>query len=176
DPGTHDRGDRQHHRTGAQSARRRSGHRGDAHLHDDARRPQVAGHDGHEPHARRVPRSCGDPAGIPLGDRFAWDARLAYVGVSTNRQNRVSPPILLGTGNRTAPPMSDDIPFDRSFDLAPETVEEVAPGLRRILADNPGPFTFKGTVTYIVGRGEVAVIDPGPDDPRHVDAILDAVR
>jgi glyoxylase-like metal-dependent hydrolase (beta-lactamase superfamily II) len=72
--------------------------------------------------------------------------------------------------------MSDDIPFDKTFDLAPETVEEVAPGLRRILADNPGPFTFKGTVTYIVGRGEVAVIDPGPDDPRHVAAILDAVR
>ncbi|HEV2956081.1 MAG TPA: MBL fold metallo-hydrolase [Xanthobacteraceae bacterium] len=72
--------------------------------------------------------------------------------------------------------MSDDIPFDKTFDLAPETVEEVAPGLRRILADNPGPFTFKGTVTYIAGRGEVAVIDPGPDDPRHAAAILDAVR
>jgi glyoxylase-like metal-dependent hydrolase (beta-lactamase superfamily II) len=72
--------------------------------------------------------------------------------------------------------MSDDIPFDKTFDLAPETVEEVAPGLRRILADNPGPFTFKGTLTYIVGRGEVAVIDPGPDDPRHVSAILEAVR
>lgn len=73
-------------------------------------------------------------------------------------------------------PMSDDIPFDKTFDLAPEVVEEVAPGLRRILADNPGPFTFKGTVTYVVGRGEVAVIDPGPDDPRHVAAILEAVR
>jgi glyoxylase-like metal-dependent hydrolase (beta-lactamase superfamily II) len=72
--------------------------------------------------------------------------------------------------------MSDDIPFDKTCDLAPETVEEVAPGLRRILANNPGPFTFKGTVTYIVGRGEVAVIDPGPDDPRHIAAILDAVR
>src|SRR5580700_441073 len=72
--------------------------------------------------------------------------------------------------------MPDDIPFDRTFDLAPETVEEVAPGLRRILADNPGPFTFKGTVTYIAGRGEVAVIDPGPDDARHAAAILDAVR
>ncbi len=72
--------------------------------------------------------------------------------------------------------MSDDIPFDKKFDLAPETVEEVAPGLRRILADNPGPFTFKGTVTYIVGRGEVAVIDPGPDDARHFAAISEAVR
>jgi glyoxylase-like metal-dependent hydrolase (beta-lactamase superfamily II) len=72
--------------------------------------------------------------------------------------------------------MPDDIPFDKTLDLAPETVEEAAPGLRRILADNPGPFTFKGTMTYIVGRGEVAVIDPGPDDKRHVAAILEAVR
>ena len=71
--------------------------------------------------------------------------------------------------------MSDDIPFNRTFDLAPETVEEVAPGLRRILADNPGPFTFKGTGTYIVGRGEVAVIDPGPDDAAHLEALLAAV-
>ena len=72
--------------------------------------------------------------------------------------------------------MADDIPFDKSFDLAPGVAEEVAPGLRRILCNNPGPFTFKGTLTYIAGRGEVAVIDPGPDDERHVKAILDAVR
>jgi len=72
--------------------------------------------------------------------------------------------------------MPDDIPFDKSFDLVPGVAEEVAPGLRRILCNNPGPFTFKGTLTYIAGRGEVAVIDPGPDDARHVTAILDAVR
>jgi len=72
--------------------------------------------------------------------------------------------------------MSDDIPFDRAFDLAPDRVEEIAPGVRRILADNPGPFTFKGTVSYIVGSGKVAIIDPGPDDDRHIAALLDAVR
>jgi glyoxylase-like metal-dependent hydrolase (beta-lactamase superfamily II) len=72
--------------------------------------------------------------------------------------------------------MSADIPFDKSFDLAPETVEEVAPGVRRLLANNPGPFTFKGTVSYIVGRGQVAVIDPGPLDETHIAALLDAVR
>jgi glyoxylase-like metal-dependent hydrolase (beta-lactamase superfamily II) len=72
--------------------------------------------------------------------------------------------------------MPDDIPFDKRFDLAPETVEEVAPGLRRLLCNNPGPFTFKGTLTYIAGRGDVAVIDPGPDDERHVAAIIEAVR
>jgi len=72
--------------------------------------------------------------------------------------------------------MSDDIPFDKSFDLAPETVDEVVPGVRRVLADNPSPFTFKGTVSYIVGRGRVAVIDPGPLDEGHIAALLDAVR
>lgn len=72
--------------------------------------------------------------------------------------------------------MADDIAFDKTFDLAPGQVEEVAPGVRRLLCDNPSPFTFKGTVSYIVGRGEVAIIDPGPDDDRHVAALLAAVR
>ncbi len=72
--------------------------------------------------------------------------------------------------------MPDDIPFDKHFDLAPGRAEEVAPGVRRLLADNPSPFTFKGTVSYIIGRGHVAIIDPGPDDPAHVRALLDAVR
>lgn len=72
--------------------------------------------------------------------------------------------------------MTDDIAFDKTFDLAPGQVEEVTPGVRRLLCDNPSPFTFKGTVSYIVGRGEVAIIDPGPDDPRHIAALLDAVR
>ena len=52
--------------------------------------------------------------------------------------------------------------------------EEVAPGVRRLLADNPSPFTERGTQTYLVGTGEVAVIDPGPDLAEHVDAILAA--
>src|SRR5205807_2420011 len=72
--------------------------------------------------------------------------------------------------------MSADIPFDKSFDLVPETVQEVMPGVRRLLANNPGPFTFKGTVSYIVGRGQVAVVDPGPLDETHIAALLDAVR
>jgi len=40
--------------------------------------------------------------------------------------------------------MSEDIPFNRTLDLAPGVVDNVAPGVRRVLADNPGPFTFKG--------------------------------
>lgn len=72
--------------------------------------------------------------------------------------------------------MADDIPFDRSFDLAPGRVDAVMPGVRRILVNNPSPFTFKGTLSYIVGRGKVAIIDPGPDDEAHIAALLDAVR
>src|SRR6185312_15833024 len=71
--------------------------------------------------------------------------------------------------------MADDIPFNRNFDLKPDTVDEAAPGVRRVLANNPGPFTFTGTLSYIVGRGKVAIIDPGPDDEHHAAALLDAV-
>jgi hydroxyacylglutathione hydrolase len=72
--------------------------------------------------------------------------------------------------------MSEDIPFDKSLALAPDTADEVVPGVRRVMANNPGPFTFKGTISYIVGKGNVAIIDPGPDDPAHVGALLEAVR
>ena len=48
-----------------------------------------------------------------------------------------------------------------------------APGVVRIVANNPSPFTFKGTNTYIVGTGsDVALIDPGPDDEGHLRAVL----
>ncbi|MEA3031261.1 MAG: hypothetical protein QOG13_2586 [Sphingomonadales bacterium] len=55
-------------------------------------------------------------------------------------------------------------------------VEQVAPGVRRLLAPNPSPFTYTGTQTYLVGEGEVAVIDPGPDLAPHVDTILEATQ
>ena len=71
---------------------------------------------------------------------------------------------------------NDDIPFNRNFPLKPGVVEEVRPGVRRILCDNPSPFTFTGTVSYIVGQGKVAIIDPGPNDEAHAKALLDAVR
>jgi len=54
-------------------------------------------------------------------------------------------------------------------------LEQVAPGIRRLLAPNPSPFTFTGTQTYVVGEDEVAVIDPGPADPEHVAALLSAL-
>jgi glyoxylase-like metal-dependent hydrolase (beta-lactamase superfamily II) len=72
--------------------------------------------------------------------------------------------------------MNDDIPFNRTFDLRPGRVDAPMPGVRRVLVDNPGPFTFTGTVSYIVGRGKVAIVDPGPDDAAHIAALLAAVR
>lgn len=51
----------------------------------------------------------------------------------------------------------------------------VSPLLRRIVAHNPGPFTYYGTGTYVIGRGNVAIVDPGPDLPEHVDALLAAL-
>lgn len=54
-------------------------------------------------------------------------------------------------------------------------VVEVEPLVRRVLAANPGPFTYTGTQTYIVGHDEVTVIDPGPDEPEHVAALIEAV-
>ena len=53
-------------------------------------------------------------------------------------------------------------------------VEQAAPGVRRIVCANPGPFTFRGTNTYIIGRGRVAVLDPGPVDAAHLAAIRHA--
>jgi glyoxylase-like metal-dependent hydrolase (beta-lactamase superfamily II) len=67
------------------------------------------------------------------------------------------------------------IPFDRTFEATPGTVVEVSPLIRRLLAPNPGPFTFRGTGVYIVGDRNVAVIDPGPDTPDHLEALRRAL-
>ena len=67
------------------------------------------------------------------------------------------------------------IPFDRSFTAPYEEPQKVSPLISRVLAENPGPFTFKGTGVYIVGARDVAVIDPGPDMPTHVDALKRAL-
>jgi glyoxylase-like metal-dependent hydrolase (beta-lactamase superfamily II) len=54
-------------------------------------------------------------------------------------------------------------------------LEELEPGIARVLAHNPSAFTYYGTQTYLVGADEVAVIDPGPDLPEHVEALIDAI-
>ena len=63
-----------------------------------------------------------------------------------------------------------DLHFDPAYGMA----VEVLPGIRRLTAANPGPFTFHGTNTYLVGTQDLAVIDPGPDDEAHIAAILRA--
>ena len=54
-------------------------------------------------------------------------------------------------------------------------LEQVEPGIARVLAHNPSAFTYYGTQTYLFGEKQVAVVDPGPDLPEHVDALLDAI-
>ncbi len=72
--------------------------------------------------------------------------------------------------------MAAKIPFVREMDFAYEQAQQVSPLIRRLVANNPGPFTYLGTGVYIIGRGEVAVIDPGPDDPVHLEALLKALE
>ncbi|MDB5371499.1 MAG: fold metallo-hydrolase, partial [Belnapia sp.] len=71
------------------------------------------------------------------------------------------------------------IPFLKQDPLAHGAVERVpVPGgrplVRRLVCNNPSAFTFRGTNTYIIGEGQVAVMDPGPEDAAHLAAILAA--
>jgi glyoxylase-like metal-dependent hydrolase (beta-lactamase superfamily II) len=68
------------------------------------------------------------------------------------------------------------IPFVRDMAFAYGVADQVSPLIRRVVAENPGPFTYLGTGTYIVGRGDVAVIDPGPLMDAHLAAILKATE
>ena len=68
--------------------------------------------------------------------------------------------------------MQDPQPDFQPLPGAPETL---APGLRRIVAPNASPMTYRGTNTYLVGSRGLAVIDPGPMLEAHLDAILAAV-
>lgn len=61
------------------------------------------------------------------------------------------------------------------FDPPVGVAEVMEPGLRRIVAPNPSPMTYRGTNSYIVGGADLAVIDPGPDSGAHLDAILAAI-
>lgn len=57
----------------------------------------------------------------------------------------------------------------------PGEPEPLTDGLRRVLAPNPSPMTLHGTNTYLLGKDSLAVIDPGPDDPEHLSALLEAI-
>ncbi|MBZ9849641.1 MBL fold metallo-hydrolase [Mesorhizobium sp. CA14] len=65
--------------------------------------------------------------------------------------------------------------FDTSFDPAYGQAIAVAPGVLRVTARNPGPFTFHGTNSYLVGSDTLAVIDPGPEDDAHLETLLAAI-
>ena len=72
--------------------------------------------------------------------------------------------------------MAEELPFKKTMIFAYGEPRELAPGVVRIVANNPNHFTFKGTNTYLLGSGStLALIDPGPDDPAHLKAILDTV-
>ena len=66
--------------------------------------------------------------------------------------------------------------FDLSFAARAGETARVSPLTRRLIAPNASAFTFTGTCSYIVGEGEVAIIDPGPAIPSHVGALLGAIE
>lgn len=63
------------------------------------------------------------------------------------------------------------IPFIHDFDFEYGKLERLTPLIRRVVAHNPSGFTFRGTGTYVIGEGNVAVIDPGPMLPEHIQAL-----
>ncbi len=73
-------------------------------------------------------------------------------------------------------PMAVQIPYRRELKFKYGEIADIAPGVRRIVAENPSPFTLYGTGTYILGTGNVAVIDPGPADPKHIQALVHALQ
>ena len=67
------------------------------------------------------------------------------------------------------------VTFDTAFEPAHGMPVEVAPGVHRLTVNNPGPFTFHGTNSYLVGTDTLAVIDPGPEDDAHFEGLLSAI-
>jgi glyoxylase-like metal-dependent hydrolase (beta-lactamase superfamily II) len=65
--------------------------------------------------------------------------------------------------------------FNREINFDYGVLQPMLPGVRRMVANNASPLTFKGTNTYVVGHGEVGVIDPGPDDADHIEALIGAL-
>ncbi len=67
------------------------------------------------------------------------------------------------------------IAFNRKFEPMYGQIEQVSPLIRRLVAENPNPFTFTGTGVYLIGRGELAIIDPGPPLDVHLDALFEGL-
>lgn len=71
--------------------------------------------------------------------------------------------------------MADELDFKTDFRPVIGAVEDIAPDILRIVAPNAGAMTFRGTNSYVLGSGSVVVVDPGPDDGSHLDALLRAI-
>src|SRR5690606_22384552 len=118
-------------------------------------------------------RAISSATRIPAVDRLMVDGRLA--NRSCYKDGSGGP----NTGRRASPgaeSMTQAIPFEQETEAPIGRTETLTPLVRRLVAPNGGPFTYRGTCSYIVGRGRVAIIDPGPDDATHVAGLLDAVR
>ena len=68
------------------------------------------------------------------------------------------------------------IPYIKEIEFEYGVVQQMTPLIRRVIANNPGPFTYVGTGVYIIGHGEVAVLDPGPEQPEHFEALKKALE
>ena len=74
------------------------------------------------------------------------------------------------TNNSLERLLSKDLDFEYAIS------KDVLPGIRRIVAPNPSPYTLHGTGTYIVGKNKLAIVDPGPNISSHIDAIMSATK
>jgi glyoxylase-like metal-dependent hydrolase (beta-lactamase superfamily II) len=70
--------------------------------------------------------------------------------------------------------MTEKLSFKAAMEFAYGEPRELSDGVVRLVANNPSPFTYKGTNSYLIGRSSLGLIDPGPDDPAHLEAILKA--
>lgn len=72
--------------------------------------------------------------------------------------------------------MAVEIPYVRELEFEYGRIDRLSPLIRRVVANNPGAFTLYGTGTYIIGNGNVAVVDPGPHMPEHIEALNAALQ
>src|SRR6476646_6082664 len=170
------------HRLDADSGR----HRRDADAHPDPLDRRVAADGGSgDPHPLFTQHAAPGATRAPSGALDFLYARTlrspraeedrthsASLPSRTNRASRQDPIAPL-SGNRKQELMG--IPFIRSFEPDYGKLVRATPLISRIVANNPSPFTFKGTGVYIVGDKDVAVIDPGPDSPEHIEALKRAL-
>jgi glyoxylase-like metal-dependent hydrolase (beta-lactamase superfamily II) len=73
------------------------------------------------------------------------------------------------------PQPAESLRFERDFAPPYGVAEAMSPLITRVVCHNPGPFTFTGTASFIIGRQSLALIDPGPDDHRHLEALMAAI-